>query len=167
MRLLQAAVVLAFATSPVWTTRLCPDDYQGGRSRDVVASAERNTSALAAMLGGFRTAVSDLLYIKTERYLHSGVAYAPHLEGETLSTAGVISEIDEHHGEASSRGRLVTEHREIDEPLVLRRHRFEPLRVRDELTGDRLLVAEVEGRVHHDRLAAGLLRQQRHLQAIA
>lgn len=108
----------AFGSLPLLTAHLQPNAYAGGRSRDVGDSAERNTSALAAMLGEFRTAISDVLYIKTERYLHSGIAYVPHLEKETLATAGMIAEIDEHHGDASMPGRrVVEEHAHREEPV--------------------------------------------------
>lgn len=86
-----------------------PNDYEGGRSRDVAAGAERNTSALAMVLGQFRAALSDLIFMKTELYLHSGVAYEPHLEGATLATVGMLGEIDEEHADASSKQRLVVE----------------------------------------------------------
>ncbi len=88
---------------------LHPNDYAGGRSRSVEASAERNTSAFATMLGEFRTALSDIMYIKTERYLHSGVAYEPHLEADTLNTVGTIKDIDTDHAKASSRNQQVVE----------------------------------------------------------
>lgn len=107
-------VAVAFAVVPLLAQRLTPNDYEGGRSRDVVAGAERNTSALAQMLGQFRTAMSDIMYIKTELYLHSGVAYEPHLEAGTLATVGVIAEIDEDHADASTRGKLVVEPHDHD-----------------------------------------------------
>lgn len=39
---------------------------------------ERNTGAIAQMFGEFRVGMSDILFLKTERYLHVGIAYAPH-----------------------------------------------------------------------------------------
>jgi hypothetical protein len=51
--------------------------YAQGRSRDAAARAQRNSSAIAAVFGDVRAAVSDIVFIKTERYLHSGVAYVP------------------------------------------------------------------------------------------
>ena len=52
-----------------------PGQYEGGRSRDEQARERRNRRALAALMGEFRTSASDLMFIKTERYLHGGVAY--------------------------------------------------------------------------------------------
>ncbi|GEM_PF-746035 len=50
------------------------DELQGNRRQRV----EVNRSALARILGEFRTGTSDLLFLKTERYLHGGVGYVPH-----------------------------------------------------------------------------------------
>lgn len=58
-----------------------PGRYEGGRARDEQARERRNRSALATLMGGFRTSASDLMFIKTERYLHGGVAYR-HEPGE-------------------------------------------------------------------------------------
>ena len=74
--LLLSACVLLLA-SPRLSLRLQPNDYAGGRSRDPLAQKERNSSAVGAMLGELRTSASDLLFLKTERYFHGGVAYAP------------------------------------------------------------------------------------------
>lgn len=109
MRAMAFVIPVVFAISPLLTDRLQPNRYEGGRGRDVGASAQRNTSSLAQMLGTFRTAASDIMFIKTERYLHSGIAYEPHLDGESLSAAGIIEEIDEAHVHASSRTNLVVE----------------------------------------------------------
>jgi tetratricopeptide (TPR) repeat protein len=48
------------------------------------------------MLGEFRTSLSDMLFIKTERYLHSGVAYVPHLTEQLLTVEGSGKQADEH-----------------------------------------------------------------------
>jgi len=39
------------------------------------AQSSRNTSAVARLFGEFRTSMSDIMCLKTERYLHSGVGY--------------------------------------------------------------------------------------------
>jgi len=52
-----------------------PGRYEGGRARDEQERAQRNRSALAVMLGEFRTSASDVMFIKTERYMHGGVAF--------------------------------------------------------------------------------------------
>ena len=54
------------------------------------AIEERNENALAMILGEVRTSAADLMFIKTERYLHAGVAYKPHLNLDQMSRGGKI-----------------------------------------------------------------------------
>jgi hypothetical protein len=82
---LHETMIILFLVSPLLWTRLEPNEYTGGRSRDTHMQTERNTSAIATMLGEFRTGLSDVLYIKTERYLDSGIAYQPHFEDAALA----------------------------------------------------------------------------------
>jgi tetratricopeptide (TPR) repeat protein len=89
-------LALVFITSPLWTGRLQPLDYAGGRSRDELARMRRNTSSVGIMFGEVRTALSDVMYIKTERYLHAGVGYVPHMEEEILSVSGAMDHAEEH-----------------------------------------------------------------------
>lgn len=74
-----------FLLSPLLTLRLHPQDYRGGRSRDQADRFQRNTGAVGRMLGEFRTSMSDVLFIKIERYLHAGVGYLPHINESLLS----------------------------------------------------------------------------------
>ena len=83
-----------------------PLRYEGGRSRDEEGRAVRNHSALAAMLGEFRTSASDLMFMQTERYLHGGVSFR---KGTAHASE---EERDEHahglaqeHGEEHAHGR--------------------------------------------------------------
>lgn len=76
-----------------------PQAYAGGRSRDEAARLRRNRSAVARMLGEFRTSMSDILFLKTERYLHGGVGYVPHHDEPALSTSELADEVAEHQGE--------------------------------------------------------------------
>ena len=55
----------------------------------------RNTSSAAVMLGEVRTAMSDIMFIKCERYMHSGVACKPHLQREILSVSGAMAHVEE------------------------------------------------------------------------
>lgn len=93
------SALAVFAASPLWSAHLRPLDYEGGRSRDEAARAHRNSSSVASMLGEVRTAISDILFIKTERYLHSGVAYVSHVQDEVLSVSGAMEHADEHQAE--------------------------------------------------------------------
>ena len=47
-----------------------------------------NTSPFALILGEIRASAADLMWVKTERYLHRGVAYAPHLNADNLARTG-------------------------------------------------------------------------------
>ena len=76
--------------------RVDPRDYAGGRSRDEAARLRRNSSAVARLFGEFRTSLGDVLYIKTERYHHGGVGYAPHHHDEATSASELADEIDAH-----------------------------------------------------------------------
>jgi tetratricopeptide (TPR) repeat protein len=72
------------AVSPALWAHLKPNDYEGGRSRDVTARQVRNASAIGMMLGEFRTGISDILMLKTERYLDNGIAYEAHVNAQIL-----------------------------------------------------------------------------------
>lgn len=61
-------------------------------------SRARNSSAFAIMLGEFRTSLSDMIFIKTERYLDRGVGYEPHTDSREMASAeGAQSENQEDH----------------------------------------------------------------------
>jgi hypothetical protein len=87
-----------FLLSPWLSLRLDPHGYQGGRSRDAEDRMERNASSIGSMLGELRTSMSDILFLKTERYLHGGVAYTPHINKKVLSVSGTQSEMFAHQG---------------------------------------------------------------------
>ncbi len=76
-----------------------PNSYAGGRSRHEEERLDRNRSAVAVMLGEFRTSMSDIMFIKTERYLHGGVGYVPHHDESVLTAGDLAEEVDEHQGE--------------------------------------------------------------------
>ncbi len=77
--------------------RVDPLAYSGGRVRDEEERARRNSSSLAVMFGEFRTTLSDVMFIKTERYLHAGVGYAAH--HSAMSAEELADEVDEHQSE--------------------------------------------------------------------
>ena len=92
-------IAAAFLLSPVLAGRLQPNAYFGGRSRHEGDRARRNSSSVGMMFGELRTAMSDIMFVKTERYLHSGVAYVPHMSEELLSVSGKIEAMDRHQAE--------------------------------------------------------------------
>ena len=51
---------------------------------------EVNTSSFAQILGELRASTADLMWIKTERYLHRGVAYKPHLDADAMAHTGEV-----------------------------------------------------------------------------
>lgn len=71
----------AWLSAPLWSRPLDPSAYDAGAAQSIEAIQERNSSALAMMLGELRANAADFVFIKTERYLHSGVGYAPHMAG--------------------------------------------------------------------------------------
>ncbi len=81
------SIAVALFVLPFLTQLVDPSSYQGGRSRSHTLRSERNSSALARMLGEFRTSMGDILFLKTERYLHNGVAYSLHLNENELANA--------------------------------------------------------------------------------
>jgi hypothetical protein len=108
-----ACVLGLFAASPLWSGLLQPQAYEGGRSRNAEARAYRNASSVATMFGELRTAVSDIMFIKTERYLHSGVGYVAHVQEEVLSVSGAMEHVDEEQKEfAESQGGDPDDHRD-------------------------------------------------------
>ena len=94
---LLVVAVASLALTPLFADFVNPAAYTGGRSRDQAAAEKRNTSAVALMFGEMRTTMSDMLFLKTERYLHGGVAYEPHLTVDEMEEAGK-EEGPVHHG---------------------------------------------------------------------
>lgn len=96
------------------SARVDPGRYEGGRARDEQERARRNHSALAVMLGEFRTSVSDILFIKTERYMHGGVAYrhgpSKLAQGAQDLFAVAQEDPDAHGGDDSVHGHGHEEH---------------------------------------------------------
>jgi len=92
-------ICLAVVLIPVFTLRIDPREYEGGRSRDAVARSTRNASSIAVLFGELRTSMSDMMFIKTERYLHSGVAYVPHHDEQLLSVEDMGDEVDHHQAD--------------------------------------------------------------------
>ncbi len=73
----------------------------------------RNQSAFALMLGEFRASLSDLIFIKTERYLDRGVGYEPHVD--THAMASEDSHGHHHHDHDHDHGVVRTLIKTADE----------------------------------------------------
>lgn len=95
-------VLLGAIVMPLLAWHVDPGDYTGGRSRDMEQRTIRNSSALATMFGELRTSISDIMFLKTERYLHSGVAYVPHHEAQLLSVEEMGQEVEAHQSEVGA-----------------------------------------------------------------
>lgn len=50
----------------------------------------RNKTAFARVLGEFRSSAADVMFVKTERYLHGGMSWAPHLDSSKMAASGVV-----------------------------------------------------------------------------
>lgn len=92
-----------FLFSPYIAINYNPNNYSQGRSRDEQARIERNSSSVAQLFGELRTSMSDILFLKTERYLHGGIAYSPHME-VAKSVQEESKEYDEHEAEVGHEG---------------------------------------------------------------
>jgi len=82
---------LTYAVIPALYSLIGRSEVATARVTDFSAQQRRNSSAVATILGEFRTNLSDMLFIKTERYLHGGVAYMPHIDTDQLASSGEIA----------------------------------------------------------------------------
>jgi hypothetical protein len=53
---------------------------------------KRNENAFARILGEFRTSTADIMFMKTELYLHGGMAWIPHLDSSKMMSAGAVED---------------------------------------------------------------------------
>lgn len=97
-----AALLAALALSPALSSRLEPNRYEGGRSRSERALAERNSSSVAIMLGELRSNLSDLMFIKTERYLDSGIGYNEHINMKEFASSGEMPQAGAEPGKGEA-----------------------------------------------------------------
>ncbi len=91
IRIALCGATLLFAFVPAVLDFAARQDTPAARLSDFAAQQRRNSSAIATILGEFRTNLSDMLFIKTERYLHGGVAYMPHIDADELAASGNIA----------------------------------------------------------------------------
>ena len=107
-----ASVALWLAAAGL-SIHIHPGRYDAGRSRDPVTTVKMNQSSLARILGEFRTGMSDMLFIKTERYLHGGIGYVPHLTEQLLTVQGTGDEVahfDHDHDDGEECSACTTDH---------------------------------------------------------
>jgi hypothetical protein len=78
-------LMILFVLSPWIMKQVDPHDYEPTIGYSSEAQSVRNTSAIARLFGELRTSMSDLLFIKTERYMHGGVAYQKTFEEESTA----------------------------------------------------------------------------------
>jgi hypothetical protein len=116
MRTLVVAALAAMAVLPPLRAigrRARAQSQARAESVDVVAA--RNNNAFARILGELRMGAADMMFVKTDAWLHGGVRYLPHTdehesEGraadpatlEGMSGGAVEREHDEHADEAES-----------------------------------------------------------------
>lgn len=93
------AAIIAYLVVPALLNVILRASTTEIRVSDFAAQQRRNSSAIATILGEFRTNLSDMLFIKTERYLHGGVAYMPHIDTDQLASSGAV----EHTGQTSDK----------------------------------------------------------------
>ncbi len=62
----------------------------------------RNENAFALILGEIRATAADLIFIKTERYIHRGIGYRPHMNMNKMATTGEVVAQGEEHDNGSS-----------------------------------------------------------------
>jgi len=95
---LKIVLVLGVILLPTLSTNIKTDDYLAASSVSEEGLHERNMSAVANLFGEFRATISDVMFVKTERYLHSGIGYQPHLDFEEMERTGRVRH-DANHGE--------------------------------------------------------------------
>ncbi|MEN6626197.1 MAG: hypothetical protein ABFD69_08240 [Candidatus Sumerlaeia bacterium] len=63
------------------------------------AREQVNSSAFATILGEIRASAADLMWVKTERYMHNGVAFSGHLDENAMARTGEVAvKHDREHG---------------------------------------------------------------------
>ena len=88
LALLAMTAGLRPALSPA---RIWQADHIGEAARE-----QANESAFAVILGELRASAADLMWVKTERYLHNGVAFAPHVDADALARTGEVAHTHGH-----------------------------------------------------------------------
>lgn len=69
------AILCAWLISPWLSTHVQSQVYTPRLGFAAEAQSHADTDAISRLFGELRTSMSDYLFVKTERYLHSGIAY--------------------------------------------------------------------------------------------
>jgi len=83
--LLGAALVLTLALHPGLSA---VRNYRPAYSLDEGAREQVNTSPFALIMGEVRVTAADVMWVKTESYMHLGINFSPHLSAEALASSG-------------------------------------------------------------------------------
>lgn len=95
-RLLFASAAVLYLTAPLLVS-VQQRDPSVLKRETLQVQEQRNASAFARMLGEFRTSLGDMLFVKTERYLDSGIAYEPHIDARQMESTGQVAEGGAHN----------------------------------------------------------------------
>lgn len=108
-------IIIIFLLSPILTLRLTPNLYSGGISRNDEYRQRINRSAIAILLGEVRANLSDMMFIKTERYMHAGVAYKLNIDYDAMSSTGEFKTRGHDHPTTASSAHLSHLHHDEEE----------------------------------------------------
>ena len=89
---------------PLLARRPHPAVYEEGWSKSPLERVKRNGSAVAAILGEFRTGMSDMMFVKIDRYLHAGIAFHNHADEASGASAAVLEQFEENQKAMSGSG---------------------------------------------------------------
>jgi hypothetical protein len=108
-------IVCLFALAALRPDLGSAKQYQPAFAFDEEAQEAVNTSPFAQILGEVRATTADLMWVKTERYLHRGVAYAPHLDSDELARSGKVETRPQPAPEAHKATEPANDHDHADE----------------------------------------------------
>ena len=94
------AAIAAFTLGGLAALRPALRDAEAASARvtSLAALEAANTTPFAVIMGEFRSGMADLMWVKTERYLHRGVAYGAHIDGDAMARTGKVAVRAENEG---------------------------------------------------------------------
>ncbi|MCC6546866.1 hypothetical protein IT570_06825 [Candidatus Sumerlaeota bacterium] len=105
--------------SPALVSRLHPQRYDSGGGNEIARAAIQNRGAIGFIFGQVRTSVSDMMFMKTELYLHSGVRYEPHIDVEALESGGNVEAVKKKFPDGVITGGDHDEHDHHEAPATI------------------------------------------------